>query len=357
MVEEVKRMNSLLSNEIYKQDIQRVAVIPLEWERLQDSVFLISGATGMVGSFLIDVLLFGKPELNIKVIALARNEERAKERFAYYLKAEQNHLRILTADVNVKIPVVDENVDYVIHAASQTHPRAYAAKPIQTLMTNVVGTDYMLRYALIHNMKRFMFLSSVEIYGENRGDVEKFGENYCGYLDCNTLRAGYPEGKRAGEALCQAYIHEKGIDIVIPRLSRVYGPSMLLSDTKAISQFIKNGMCGEDIVLKSEGKQLYSYCYVADAVSGLLYCLLRGKSGEAYNISGEEIMLARLADMIAEYVGTKVVFDIPDDTERSGYSTATKAVLDTGKLRMIGWEPQFAIHEGLAHTIDVLRRP
>lgn len=350
-------MSPLLSNDIYKRDIQRIADIPLEWERLQDSVFLISGATGMVGSFLIDVLLFGKPELNIKVIALVRDAERAKARFSYYLEAQQNNLRILATDVNVQIPAIDENFDYAIHAASQTHPRAYATAPIQTLMTNVVGTDRMLRCALAHNMKRFMFLSSVEIYGENRGDIEKFQENYCGYIDCNTLRAGYPEGKRAGEALCQAYIHEKGMDIVIPRLSRVYGPSMLLSDTKAISQFIKNGMCGEDIVLKSEGKQLYSYCYVADAVCGLLYCLVRGKSGEAYNISGEEITLAGLAGMIADYVGTKVVFDIPDDTERAGYSTATKAVLDTGKLRMIGWEPQFAIHEGLAHTIDVLRRP
>lgn len=348
-------MKSLLSNEIYKQDIQRVARIPIEWGRLQNAVFLISGATGMVGKFLIDVLLFGKPDLNVKVIALVRNEERARARFSHYLKNQKNKLRILSADVNVEIPVIDEKLDYVIHAASQTHPRAYAAEPIQTLMTNVVGTDHMLRCALTNRMKRFLFLSSVEIYGENRGDVEKFREDYCGYIDCNTLRSGYPEGKRAGEALCQAYIHEKKADIVISRLSRVYGPTMLPSDTKAISQFIKNGIHSENVVLKSEGKQLYSYSYVADAVSGLLYCLLEGKTGEAYNVSGEEITLAELADMIAKYIGTKVIFELPDAAELAGYSKATKAVLETGKLQELGWEPKYTMCEGLAHTVRVLK--
>lgn len=138
-----------------------------------------------------------------------------------------------------------------------------------------------------HNSSRFVFASSNEIYGENRGDVEFFDENYCGYINSNTLRAGYPESKRCGEALCQAYIAKKNLDVVIARLTRSYGPTMLLSDTKAISQFIKKALAKEDIVLKSAGNQFYSFLFVADSVSGLLTVMLKGEIGEVYNIAEE----------------------------------------------------------------------
>lgn len=349
-------MSHILDNEQYLQDVRRTAGLNIDWERLRGAKIAVSGASGMIGSFLIDVLLKGKPELDVHVVALVRNEKRAKERFAPYVEA--GNLEILSADINVGIPSTDDdNVDYVIHAASNTHPRAYATEPIQTLLTNVVGTDHMLRYGLKNHMKRFLFISSVEIYGENRGDVKRFAEDYCGYLDSNTLRAGYPEGKRAGEALCQAYIHEKGADIVIPRLPRVFGPSMLQSDTKALSQFLKKGVASEDIVLKSKGTQEYSYIYVADAVSGLLYSLLYGVKGEAYNVadSSSDISLADLAKSIADLVGSKVVFDLPDAIEQAGYSKATKAMLDSTKLRQLGWNKMFSLSEGIEHTIKILR--
>ncbi len=348
-------MKRIRENEIYLSDIACVKNLSLDWGRLKNSVFLISGASGMVGSFLIDLLLGAKAELGIRVIAMVRNESRARDRFAEYLEA--GSLTLLCGDLNEGVPDFDGSVDYVLHAASNTHPRAYATAPIQTLMTNVIGTDNMLRCALKHGAKRFLFLSSVEVYGENRGDVERFSEDYCGYLDCNTLRAGYPEGKRAGEALCQAYIKEKGMDIVIPRLSRTYGPTMLLSDTKAISQFIKNGVARENIVLKSKGTQFYSYSYVADAVSALLYCLLLGKTGEAYNIADvdSDISLAGLAEIIASHAGKQVVFELPDEVEQAGYSKATKAALDSSKLQSLGWKAQFGLKAGLEHTISILQ--
>ena len=195
------------------------ARLPLSWEQLRDSTILLSGASGMIGSFLTDVLLMGKPELNIKIIAVIRNEERAKRRFLPYIN--DGKLKIVVADINKGVPHMEENTGYVIHAASNTHPRAYATEPVTTILTNIIGTDNMLKCGLQHKMKRFVFVSSVEIYGENRGDTDKFAEDYCGYLDSNTLRAGYPEGKRVGEALCQAYIHEHNADIVLPRLPRV----------------------------------------------------------------------------------------------------------------------------------------
>ena len=216
----------------------------------------------------------------------------------------------------------------------------------------------MLDFAVEHNTSRFAFTSSNEIYGENRGDAEMFDEAYCGYINCNTLRAGYPESKRAGEALCQAYIRQKGLDIVIPRFTRSFGPSLLHTDTKALSQFLHRAVAGEDIILKSAGEQYYSYTYVCDAVSGLLTCLLKGACGEAYNIADVscDIRLKDLAGLLAEYSGTKVVFELPDDREKAGYSTATKARLSSTKLQQLGWRALFDMKTGLEHTIEILRQ-
>lgn len=140
-----------------------------------------------------------------------------------------------------------------MHAASNTHPRAYSTDPIGTITANVQGTYQLLEYAVNHQCERFFFFSSVEVYGENRKDVDKFDESYLGYIDCNTVRAGYPESKRLGESLCNAFFAQKGQDFIIGRFSRVYGPTMSDEDSKAIAQFIKKAVAGEDIVLKSVG--------------------------------------------------------------------------------------------------------
>lgn len=345
----------LLNNRLYLDDVIRISKIDIDWNMFKGKKFLISGISGMIGSFLTDVLLTGHPELETRIIALVRDEDRARKRFSPYLNDPR--FTILTCDLNTEIPDFSGSVDYVIHGASNTHPYAYATAPIGTLMTSITGTENMLKCGIKHEMRRFVFLSSVEIYGENRGDVEYFKEDYCGYIDCNTVRANYPEGKRAGEALCQAYIAEKGVDIVIPRLSRIYGPTMLMSDTKAISQFIKNAVKHEDIILKSKGTQLYSYCYVADAVSGILYCLVKGENGNAYNIASPDsnISLSALAQRIAFTVGRQVVFDLPDEVEKLGFSKATKAMLDSSKIQELGWTVNFDIDEGIAHTVDIIR--
>ena len=232
------------------------------------------------------------------------------------------------------------------------NPRGGNVKPLDE-----ADATALVQLAAEHGCRRFLFASSNEIYGENRGDVELFDEEYCGYINCNTMRAGYPESKRAGEALCQAYIQQRKLDVVIPRFTRSFGPTLLPSDTKALSQFLKKGVAREDIVLKSKGYQYYSYTYVCDAVSGLLTCLLRGACGEAYNIADEscDITLRDLAQIIAEYAGTKVVFELPDEVEKAGYSTATKARLDSSKLKTLGWKAQFDIRTGLEHTIEILR--
>ena len=348
----------IYNNNLYMEDVRYVAALNLPWEKLQDKSLMLSGATGMIGSFLVDVVLEKNlvDGLNCTVYALGRNEEKAKARFSKF--AADPHFVFIPYDVKLPFERRDlGTVDYILHLASNTHPMQYSTDPIGTITTNIIGVQNLLDFAVEHRATRFAFASSNEIYGENRGDVEFFDESYCGYINSNTMRAGYPESKRCGEALCQAYKTQKGLDVVIPRPTRSYGPTMLMSDTKAISQFIKKSIQGEDIVLKSAGTQYYSYTYVSDAVSGILTVLLKGESGEAYNIAEEhsDIMLKDLATIIASIVGKEVVFEIPDAVEAAGYSTATKARLDGHKLQALGWAPRYDIRSGMERTIKIVK--
>lgn len=348
---------SLYDNDLYMEDVSNVAEQPLAWDRLRNKRVMLSGATGLLGSFLIDVLLRKNKTygLDCTIYALGRSEARVRTRFGAF--ADDKHFIFIPYDVNTPLIREDiETVDFIFHLAANTHPVLYAADPIGTITTNLIGAQNLMEFAVAHNASRFVFASSCEIYGENRGDTELFDEDYCGYINCNTLRAGYPESKRCGEALCRAYMAQKGLDVVIARLTRSYGPTMNMTDTKAVSQFIKKGVSGEDIVLKSEGTQYYSYTYVADAVSGLLTASLEGESGEAYNIAEEsgDIMLKDLAKIIASINDKKVVFELPEALEAAGYSKATKARLNGAKLMSLGWKPKYDIRSGIERTIRIL---
>ena len=338
-----------MNNPLYQEDLRRILKADLPWEELDGRTLLISGATGMIGSCLTDALM---TRGGSRVIALGCCRDKASERFARWWDNERFHF--LQHDITAPL-FLSEPVDYVIHLASATHPLAYATDPIGTIEANVAGTRNLLESAV--GARRFLFASSNEIYGENRGDVEIIDESYMGYIDCNALRAGYPESKRCGEALCQAYIRQKGVDAVIARLTRSYGPTLLRSDTKALSQFLWKGLAGEDIVLKSDGSQLYSYTYVSDAVTGLLTVLLKGRCGAAYNVAEEsfDVPLRKMAEMVADAAGTHVVFDLQERTEAAGFSKVTKARLDGSRLRALGWKAEIAPEEGIRRTLAILK--
>lgn len=346
----------LLDTEQYQGRLRRLAKRQDMWRVFEGKRFFVTGATGMIGTFLIDLLMYKNKEgAQIRIIASGRDAARAAVRFRRYIEDP-----LFTFHEHDSNKPFDEMIDadFFIHAASSTHPLQYANDPIGTITANIIGTKNVLDLALKKQGCRIVFLSSVEVYGENRGDIEAFDEAYMGYLDCNTLRAGYPESKRAGEALCQAYIKAHGVDVIIPRFSRVYGPTMLATDSKAAAQFIGNAAAGKSVVLKSAGSQYYSYLYVGDAANAILYLLLHGKCGEAYNVAGYEsdITLKEFACLAAQSAGVPMIYGTPSDEEKAGYSKATKAILNTSKIEALGWSGNISVHEGILETVQILKQ-
>lgn len=319
------------------------------------SIF-ITGAAGLIGSYIIDLAIAANERLNtnISIFAADNNKKLLDERFP---DIYSDTVKKFIYDVNEDTTPLDY-ADYVIHAASNTSPTDYATKPIATMRTNVIGTDRLLAHFCDKNIKRFMFCSSVEAYGQNNGDVDEFFEDYSGYVNCNTLRAGYPSAKRASEALCNAYAEEyKGFDFVIARIGRIYGPTVILGDSKAPTQFIMNAVRGEDIVLKSAGTQEFSYGYVGDCAIAMLKILADGERGQAYNIAdpNSRVLLRDFAQSCAAAGGKMLVAGEPSASEKAGYSKITKAVMNTDKLSALGWSAQYNVPEGVFRTVNYLK--
>lgn len=317
-------------------------------ESLKGKKLLITGATGLIGTQLVDALmLLG----DVDVFVVGRTIEKAKKRFGEYSDIPCFHF----IEHQVTEPFDNINVDYIIPMASTTHPLAYSKYPVETMLVNLKGAEYALDLAKMCGAK-VVYPSSVEIYGSAR-DNDMFTEDYTGKLNLSNSRSCYNESKRSSEALCQSYASEFNVKVVIARLSRVFGPSVLQTDTKASSQFINKALAHEDIVLKSKGEQFFSYTYVADAVSALLYIMLHGENAKAYNISNEKcnVHLKDLAQACADYAGTKVIFDLPSETEAKGYSIAVNAILDNNRLLKLGWKPQYGFKNAITRTLDIIR--
>lgn len=334
----------------YYNDIRYIFKEDLPWNKLSGCNILVTGATGLIGGCLVEALM-ANPKRDYQVYASGRNEQRARERFKDY--ADDKAFHFVRYDV---LEPLDSDVrfDYIIHAASNASPNFFAQKPVEVIKSNVDGVAHLMEYGLAHGMKRFLYVSSGEIYGE--GDGRVFTEDYSGYVNCATPRACYPSSKRAAETLCVSYAAEYGADVVIARPSHTYGPHFTEQDNRVYAQFIRNVLRGEDIVMKSTGEQFRSWCYVVDCVSALLYILLKGECGQAYNIADDKsnISIRELAETIAKIGGKKVVIDVPDADEKKGFNVVTKSVFSTEKLRLLGWQAHTDIKQGLKDTINEL---
>ena len=331
---------------IYRKSIETIAKeLPIRSGKV-----LITGATGLIGSCLIDVLQVANDTwgASFEIYALSRNEERLKNRFK-----GMNDVHYVAQ--NIIDPIHIEELDYIIHAASNADPRSYALYPAETMTTNVLGAKTVCDYCSSNKRTRVLLTSTFEVYG--RLEKDEYSEDDFGLLNMNHLRSSYPGSKRLAELLFRAYHDEYDVDCVIARLSSIYGPTMLEDDSKAHAQFIRNGINGEDIILKSEGKQKRTYCYVMDAVNGLFSVLFKGKTGEAYNVANEQSIatIAEVANVVADISGTNVVFALPNESEKKGFSIPQNCVLKTDKIKALGWNGKYDLKSGMSETLTILK--
>ena len=339
----------------YLDDILAAAGEALPWEELRERNILVTGATGLIGSCLVDVLM---AHGDINVYAAGRNEERARAIFVEY--ADNPRFHFFKYDVSKPLSCDEALVfHYIIHAASDASPAAFASSPVDVIKSNIYGTANLIEYGMAHSMRRFLYVSTGEVYGEggateNTPDGPAFIETDSGYVNPTLSRSCYPSSKRTAETLCAAYKEQYGVDVVIARPCHTYGPHFTSSDNRVYAQFIRNVLRGEDIVMKSDGSQFRSWCYVVDCVRALLYILLKGESGEAYNIadSNSNVTIRQLADMIASAAGRKVVIQLPPDSESKGYNRVTRSLFSTRKLEALGWSITGNMSDKLARTVE-----
>lgn len=335
----------------YRKDIESVLNLDCDFSALKDKAILITGATGLIGSAVVD-LLMSVANYGLKVFAAGRNSGRAEKLFAKYIG--NPHFHFLQFDVTQNFSF-NEDFDFIIDSAGASSPFLYAQKPVEVMESNILGVKNLLDYGKNHGLKKFVYVSSGEIYGED--DVRVFTEDYSGYVNPLNPRSCYPVAKRAAETFCVSYAKEYGVEVSIARPCHVYGPNFSESDNRVYAQFIRDVLDGEDIVLKSKGEQFRSWIYVDDCAVALLYILLKGKNCEAYNIANSEsnFTIRELAEIVARQAERKVVFDIPFDENGGNTTPITKAVFSTAKLNSLGWKAKVGIEEGIKRTIGIMK--
>ena len=323
----------------------------LPWEKLSGCNILVTGATGLIGSCLVDMLM-NNPHRDYQVYALGRNAKRAAERFLKY--QDNNTFHFIQGDVSRPMEC-DVPFHYIIHAASNGSPNFFVNNPVEVMKSNLLGVANLMEYGLNHGMKRFLYVSTGEVYGQN--EAELLDESSYGYVDILNTRSCYPSSKRAAETLAMCYAGEYGADVVVARPCHTYGPHFTESDNRVYAQFIRNVMNGEDIVLKSAGTQYRSWCYVEDCVSALLYILLKGESSQAYNIADKNsvVTIRELAEMIARIAGRKVVMQVASEGEKKEFTPIKHAVFDTSKLESLGWQVSGTMEEKFKQTLEELK--
>lgn len=341
----------LKDNRLYSEDVE-AAARTIERLGVSQSRILVTGATGLIGSAVVDVLLkmndiFGAGNV---VYATSRSERKALERFG-----ERSDLKAVAYDATKELDF-DFPVDYVIHGASNASPDKYVSAPVDTMLSNFLGLFRLMAYAKRVGAKRVLYVSSSEVYG-NKTVLSPFKEDDYGRVDILNVRSSYAESKRASETLAAAYSAQFGLDTVMVRPGHVYGPQAQETDKRISSDFARKAARGQELVMKSEGRQMRSYCHALDAATAILTVLVKGERATAYNISNPDsvITIREMAEMLAKAGEVPLRFELPNAAEKAAFNPMENSSLDATRLLALGWQCHFDAESGLRRTVQVLK--
>ena len=343
-------MKDILENKLYQEDIERV-LSSFDFSALKRKRLLVTGGLGLICSAVVDTLLAYNEshDASILIYVAARDEKRFLNRFG-----KRPCVKYVPYDAAEPIGF-DVKVDYIIHGAGLSSPDLYLAKPVETMLTNFNGILNLLRYARAQGASRTLYISSSEVYG--RKSVQRpFREDESGVVDINVVRSSYPESKRASEVLCRAFYSEYGVDSVIVRPGHVYGPAASRKDRRIASEFAYLSAQGKDLEMKSPGLQKRSYCYCLDCAAAILIALLKGSAGESYNIGNDEaISIREMASILAEAGNVGLSAAEPTEEELRRFNPMSNSSINDSKIKALGYKDTFAVHEGLCHTVLILK--
>lgn len=350
----------LTQDDTLQQDLERIAASEMiDWEEMKGRSVLITGATGLIGSQMVQALTLASVQrgLDLTVIAAVRNQKKAEEMLA---SCKPFGLKIVVVDL-MKPVTLDMPVDYILHGASVTASKDFVDHPVETILTALRGTEHMLELAREKQVKGMVYLSSMEAYGVVDPEHYIVREKDYGYIDPLQVRSSYSESKRMAEGLCGAYAHEYHVPVKTVRLAQTFGAGAPEHENRVFVQFARSVMTGTDIVLHTDGTKAHCYCYTSDAVLGLLTVLLKGTSGEAYNVSNESTFSAirEMAEMLTRKYpesGSKLVFDIPEDANKFGYAPTSRMLVNAEKVTALGWKPEVSLEEMFERLIASMRQ-
>lgn len=324
---------------------------------LEGKSVLITGAGGLICSAAADLLL-RRNETHpgkVRLLAAGRSRERTEARFAPH--REKDYFLFVPYDASSGDVVLPDGVDYVIHGAGNASPGKIIAEPVETMLANFNGLFRLLSCLREQGKGRVLYISSSEVYGQKK-DPEPFRENEYGYIDLLNPRNSYSAAKRAAETLCVSYAAEYDVDSVIVRPGHIYGPTASRSDNRVSSAFAWAAARGEDLVMKSDGAQVRSYCHCLDCAGAILTVLLRGERARAYNISNPDsvVSIREMAELLCAAGGVRLIREEATAEEKRSFNPMDNSSLDSASLLALGWRGVFDAPTGFAHTVEVLRQ-
>lgn len=334
-------MIECVDNQVIQEDIESIVESGIPVEPLRGKTVFITGATGLIGSQMVYLLACynRKADMNIRIVAMVRSREKAMGLFSHLI--ERGDVEIYVGDVNQPVSYKGK-VDYVIHGASPTSSRYFVSHPVETIRTAIDGTTHILDLAVQNQIAGMVYLSSLEVYGVPQKEEGTISENDYGYIDPLSVRSSYSEGKRMAECMCASYAKEYQVPVKIARLSQTFGPGVNYDDGRVFAEFARCAMEKRDIVLHTQGNTVRSYCYTKDALAAILYTLLKGENGEAYNVTNMDtaVSIKEMADIVCKTLGggeIKTIIDVPEDVSSFGYNPEMVIRLDSNKLKQLGW--------------------